>query len=140
MTKPFGEQDQLRFAAAVGTMLEVQLAAAGKAGLPAGSERRALGYIYGFVDAALRTIGQDMGDPLLGVPVMFQVLRRLFPGREPEYLDLLHEAMGTDRVVIAEMMHGGQQYLDFNNGKLAAPMGLARILLSARPAESRPAT
>ena len=58
-------------------MLEVQLTVVGSAGIETADgqiNRRAIGYIYGFVDGALRTIGQDMGDVSIGVPIVFQVL------------------------------------------------------------------
>lgn len=125
------DSDMEKFAAAVGMMLEVQLAASGCTALPASVVRRALGYIYGFIDAALRTIGQDMADVTIGVPVTFQVLRRLFPGKESDYLKILQETISSDEAGISEMMSGGQQYLDFNSGKLSAPFGLARIIVSA---------
>lgn len=92
---------------------------------------RALGYIYGFIDAALRTIGEDMADTAIGVPVTFHVLRGLFPGQEQDCLNVLLDKLGTDEIVMAAVQHGGQQYLDFDNGRLAAPMGLARILVAS---------
>ena len=85
---------------------------------------RALGYIYGFIDAALRTIGQDMADNAVGIPITFQVLRRLFPGSEHEYLEFLKENIGKDATIMAAVMYGGQQYIDFNNGKLARANGI----------------
>lgn len=90
---------------------------------------RALAYIYGFIDAALRTIGQDMSDESIGIPVTFHVLRRVFPGREEKYLTYLVDRMGTDQAVTLAAVTGGQQYIDFNNEKLPAPMGLARYIL-----------
>lgn len=117
---------------AISTMLEVQLAVAGgrSAEDAAGNiNPRALGYIYGFVDAALRTIGHDMADPATGIPVTFHVLRRVFPGREEKYCQYLAERMGTDQVVTLAAVAGGQQYIDFSSGKLRAPMGLARYIL-----------
>ena len=40
--------------------------------------------------------------------------------------------MGTDETLMIGATIGGQQYVDFNNGKLSAPMGLARAILEAR--------
>lgn len=127
---PFGDQQQEQFIAAVSVVLEAQLAAAGTAEISEDLELRALGYVYGFIDAALRTIGQDMADNAVGIPVTFQILRRLFPGTEHEYLEFLKENIGKDATMMAAVMYGGQQYIDFNNGKLGAPMGLAKTLIS----------
>ena len=127
---PFGDQKKEQFIAAVSVMLEAQLVAASTSEISEPLELRALGYIYGFIDAALRTIGQDMADNAVGIPITFQVLRRLFPGSEHEYLEFLKENIGKDATIMAAVMYGGQQYIDFNKGKLAAPMGLAKTLIS----------
>ena len=113
-------------------MLEVQLVAAGPDVFHSAIERRALGYVYGFIDAALRTIGQDMADVSIGVPITYHVLHRLLPGRETSSVDILRGGVGHDREVMAGVMYGGQQYIDFTNGKLAAPMGLARMHIEHR--------
>ncbi len=127
---PFGDKQKEQFIAAVSRMLEAQLVAAGTREISEPLELRALGYVYGFIDAALRTIGQDMADNAVGIPITFQVLRRLFPGNEHDYLEFLKENVGKDATILAAVMYGGQQYIDFNNGKLAAPMGLAKTLIS----------
>jgi hypothetical protein len=126
----FGDQQKEQFIAAISVMLEAQVAAAGTSEVSEPLELRALGYVYGFIDAALRTIDQDMADNTVGIPITFQVLRRLFPGYEHEYLEFLKENIGKDATIMAAAMYGGQQYIDFNNGKLAAPMGLAKTLIS----------
>src|ERR1041384_6558292 len=41
--------------------------------------RKAAGYIYGFIDAALRSVRLDMSDTSIGIPVTVHVLRHLFP-------------------------------------------------------------
>ena len=126
------DQQMECFVAAISTMLEVQLVAVGCRSVEDAAGKvnpRALGYIYGFIDAALQTIGQDMSDTSSGIPITFQVLRRVFPGREEKYCQYLAERMGTDQVVTLAAVSGGQQYLDFNNRKLSAPMGLARCIL-----------
>ena len=130
---PFGDNQKQQFIAAIALMLEAQLAAAGTNKIAENLELRALGYIYGFIDAALRTIGQDMADVSIGIPITFQVLRRLFPGEEHEYLAFVRENIRRDAVMMSAVMYGGQQYIDFNNGKLKGPMGLARTLLGAGP-------
>src|SRR5205807_5275101 len=112
---------------AVAGMLEIQMAASGRQVLDPLIERRALGYVYGFIDAALRSIGQEMSDVSLGVPVAFHVLRRVFAGKEDFYLQTLIDNVSSDPVMMAGVVHGGQQYADFQLGKLQAPMGLARM-------------
>jgi hypothetical protein len=74
--------------------------------------RKAIGYIYGFADCALRNIGQDMGDASVGVPVIYQVLRRLFPDKAEKYVTFLIDNMRDERVLLG-MMTGGQQYADY---------------------------
>src|SRR5262249_10537108 len=89
---------------------------------------KALGYVYGFVDAGLRVAGQDMADTLIGVPIMYQVLRRAFPGSEQRYLEFIITSIKGDPNMMAGSMYGGHQYLDWVNGKLHGPMGLARCV------------
>jgi hypothetical protein len=91
--------------------------------------RKAIGYVYGYVDCALRCMGQDMSDVSVGVPILFQVFRRLFPGNEETYTSFLIEHI-HDPVITLGMMTGGQQYVDFiKPGRKGVPMGLARFLL-----------
>ena len=130
----FDDDAKREFVDAIATMLEAQLVPVGNASVEDESGRinpKALGYIYGFVDAALHAVGQDIGDSLIGIPITFQILRKLFPGREERYANYLAEKMGRDQVVTASAMTGGQQFLDFMNNKLAAPMGLARCILES---------
>lgn len=128
--RQFGDKQKEEFISAVSVMLEAKLVVAGGSEISEPLELRALGYIYGFVDSALRTIGQDMADTAVGLPITFQVLRKLFPGSEHEYLEFLKENEGNDATITATVVYGGQQYMDFENGKLAAPMGLAKTLIS----------
>jgi hypothetical protein len=93
-------------------------------------KRKAAGYVYGFIDAALRTIGKDMGDPAVGVPVAYHVFRHLFPGEENEIMEFLIKHIGKDEMVMLGCMRGGQQFLDFiKSGSQSYPMGLGRLLL-----------
>jgi hypothetical protein len=121
------------FVDSVAIMLKAQVAASGRTSVDHADgtlNPRALGYIYGFVDAALRTIGQDMADIAIGMPITFQILRRLFPGDEQRYLDFVRSSLPNDTDMTG-ILQGGQQYLDFNRGQLAVPMGLARIVLES---------
>jgi hypothetical protein len=131
--QPFDDQRRQKFVGVISSMLEVQMVAAGGRSFEEAGviNPDALGYIYGFIDAGLQTVGQDMSDASVGVPITFQVLASLSPGHEERYLNYLTTHMGTDKRVMAAAMTGGQQYIDFSNGRLAAPMGLARYLVLA---------
>ena len=125
----FDDRKKEEFVDAISTMLEIQLVVTSEESienLADDVKLQVLGYIYGFTDAALQTIGQDMSDERVGIPVTFQILRRLFPDREEDYLTFLSDHIGSDQAMMLAVMKGGQQYSDFNKGKLAAPMGLAR--------------
>jgi len=123
-----------RLADSLGDVLSIQVAAAGGDLPDLASPRgaKALGYVYGFVDASLRGIGQDMSDMSVGVPLTYHVLRRVFPGDEQRYLDYIAQSIKSDDQMMAGVMLGGQQYLDCLNGKLRAPMGLARCLIELK--------
>ncbi len=71
-----------------------------------------------------------MADSEIGPPIMFQVIRRLWPGKEREYFDFLADHL-TDPIVAEVMMHGGQQYTDSLKPEpdRIQPMGLARYIL-----------
>lgn len=121
-----------KLADALSDMLATQMAVA--VGTIADAEghinRKAIGYIYGFIDCALHSIGQYMSDVSVGVPVTYQVLRHLFPGHEQAYASFLIEHLKDD-VVMLGMMAGGQQYTDFiiKPGAQGVPMGLARFII-----------
>jgi hypothetical protein len=91
-------------------------------------KRKALGYVYGFVDAALRVWGQDMADVSVGVPITFQVIRRLWPDHVNECMDYLVKNISKDALLMTGVMRGGQQYLDWRNHK-RTPMGLGVFLI-----------
>jgi hypothetical protein len=90
---------------------------------------KALGYLYGFVDAALQDMGQDIADIPVGVPILYQVLRRLFPGRERDYMEFFvkHD---REALVVLGMMEGGQQFIEYiaNPNPKGHPMGFARFI------------
>ena len=113
-------------------MLKVQQIAGGRAVEAADGSinRRAIGYIYGFINAALRTIGPDMSKIEISVPITYHILERLFPGKGAKYGTFMAEHMGTDRMVTLGAMTGGQQYVDLNRpGRKGIPMGLARYVI-----------
>ena len=89
-------------------------------------KRKALGYVYGFIDAAVRAKGLDMADVSIGVPITYQVIRKLWPDKVNVYMDFLIKNMHSDALIAVGMMRGGQQYLDrLKPGAAGVPMGLA---------------
>ena len=71
-----------------------------------------------------------MSDTAIGIPITFQVFRRLYPGRELQYTQFLFDHMGKDEMVTLGAIHGGQQYITYSKpGTEGAPMGLARFLI-----------
>ncbi len=46
--------------------------------------KKAIGYIYGFVDAAIQNQGETIANVYVGPPVLFAVLRQLFPDHEAQ--------------------------------------------------------
>jgi len=131
--KRFSDEDKAKFVDAIADMLRIQLIPVGDRSVEtdAGLNKKAVGYVYGFIDAALRSSGQDMGDESLGVPIAWQVFRKVFPGKEDRCVEFLVENLAQDEIAMRGAMHGGQQYMDFNNGKLRTPMGLARCIIEA---------
>lgn len=131
--KSFDDAAKAQFVDAVAGMLELQKALAGSSAMnreDGNPKPKAIGYVYGFVDAALRTIGQDMADSSVGVPVTFQILRRLWPEDAYDYMDFLVDSIGQNDLVMFGVMHGGQQFLDYAKpGREGAPMGLARFMI-----------
>jgi hypothetical protein len=134
--QPFDDAEKLRLVEMIAHLLDFQKMVAGDASIENESgqpKRKALGYVYGFVDAALRARGQDMSDPSVGMPVTFQVLHRLWPGRAADYMAFLRENFHTDDLMMIGIMHGGQQYVEYVSrrkpGDTGGPMGLARFMI-----------
>jgi hypothetical protein len=111
----FDDAKKAKFIDAISDILEMQRIPAVNCSIEDSEgrlNRKAIGYIYGFIDAALRSIGQDMSDISIGVPITYHVLNRLFPGRGEDYTMFLSEQMGKDEVVTLGAMTGGQQWID----------------------------
>jgi hypothetical protein len=130
----FDDSAKHAFVEAVSFALEIQKAGSGDRPIEDANgriNRKAIGYIYGFIDAGLASIGQDMSDVSVGVPLTWRVLRQLFPGQEERYTQFLIDHMGKDEAVTLGAMNGGQQYIDFvvkRQPDTGIPMGLARYL------------
>jgi hypothetical protein len=131
--EPFDDAAKLQFVNVIADVLKLQKMVAGDASIEDENgrpKRKALGYVYGFIDAALRARGQDMSDPSVGVPVTFQVLRKLWPDRAANYMAFLRENIHSDDLMMIGIMHGGQQYVDYRKpGASSGPMGLARFMI-----------
>ena len=132
--KTMSDEQKIAFADIIARSLKLQLVIVGESTMDSqagGPKRIAIGYVYGCVDAMLRTKGWDMTDFDIGVPITFQVIRRVWPGKEREYFDFLVEHL-SDPIVGAGMMHGGQQYIDAlkPENSVNVPMGLARYILT----------
>lgn len=114
-------------------MLELQLFMAGDKGIESeagGPKPKAIGYVSGFVNAVLRTKG--WGEATVPA-VTYQVLRRLWPGKELEYIVFLVEHLElSDPLVVEGFMHGDHQYLDTLNPENSdnVPMGLGRYIVT----------
>ncbi len=132
--KTMTDKEKIAFADMIAKLLKLQLAVVGDTTMDSqagGPKRKAIGYVYGCVDAVLRTKGWDMAYSEIGPPITFQVIRRLWPGKEREYFEFLVDHL-SDLGIVAGMMHGGQQYIDFLKPENSenAPMGLARYILT----------
>lgn len=91
--------------------------------------RKAIGYIYGFIDCALQCRDEDITNISVGLPILYHVMQKLFPSHEQAYIDFLMDHM-DDEIVVLGMMAGGQQYNEFIRAN-GAPMGLARFILES---------
>jgi hypothetical protein len=129
----FDDVAKLQFATMIAEMLQLQMIVAADESIEDGQghlKRKALGYVYGYIDAALRTKGHDMADMSIGVPITFQVIRRLWPDHVNECMDFLAKNLQSDTLMNAGIMHGGQQFLDYSKpGAAGVPMGLARFMI-----------
>jgi hypothetical protein len=138
----FDDEQKSAFVTLISEMLEIQLSAielladkqmvTGKPSIEDSRgriNRKAIGYIYGFIDCALQCAGQNMSDVSIGVPITYQVLRHLFPGREDAYIKFIFDHLKDERMALG-MMKGGQQYADYSKpDRPGAPMGLTRFIL-----------
>lgn len=129
----FDDEKKARFVNAISDMLEIQRMPAVNCSIEDSEgriNRKAIGYVYGFIDAALQAIGQDMRDIAVGMPMMYHVLKRLYPGREEHYTKFLYDQIGKDEVIMLGIMTGGEQYVT-KVGKVGqgVPMKFGMFLL-----------
>jgi hypothetical protein len=127
----------------ISEMLQMQKTVSGEISIMDSSgrlNRKAMGYIYGFTDAALQSIGQDIRDVSIGMPTIFGVFCSLYPGKELEYTDYLLDNVGNDEVVMIGVVAGGQQYSDLISGCKTSPMQFGLYLLEGDNFTSTDAT
>lgn len=92
--------------------------------------RKAIGYVYGFIDSALQARKEDITDLDKGFQILYHALRNLFPNREQAYIDFLMSNM-DDQSTVLGMLTGGQEYNNFiRDGK--EPFGLAKFIFEGR--------
>lgn len=129
--------DKFEFADSVALLLSVQLVmpparagAVSRIEIEKGSINRiAIGYIYGFIDAALKCRNQDIADYDVGLPTLRRILQKLFPRHSQAYLDFLLNRLGDEHVV--QGMHSGMRdYKEYFRSS-ATPFGLTQILLDS---------
>jgi hypothetical protein len=93
-------------------------------------KRRPLGYVYGYIEAALRTNGHNVADASIGAPITYHVLRRLWPDRVNDCMRVLFNNLNTDKQMIAAMRYGEKQCLDNRRQERSdVPTGLAHLLI-----------
>jgi hypothetical protein len=134
----FGRAEQSELSDRLSILLSVQLAVSGtqsnevaKIEVTKGLiNRKAIGYIYGFIDCALQFRDQDITDISVGLPILYHVMRNLFPGHEQAYIDFLMDQM-EDEVVVLGMMAGGQEYNEFIQAN-GTGFGLAKFIRESR--------
>lgn len=137
----FDDAAKSQFATAIASLLELQTTVAAGASIKderGRPKRKAIGYVYGYVDAALRVKGHDMADMSIGVPITFQVIRKLWPEHVNDCMDFLAKNIASDALINVGVMHGGQQFLDYSKpGASGAPMGLARFMIEGDKAQAK---
>ena len=137
----FDDEQKRKFADAIAGMLETQLTATGKRLSIEDSaghlNRKAIGYIRGYTCCALRSKGLEDGDPSISVRIIFHILRRLFPGREADYMKFLIDHQRDELVLFGDVA-GGQQFADFLKPERQEhmPMGLAIFIVEGAAEDS----
>jgi hypothetical protein len=136
----FDDAAKMEFATLIADLLALQLIVAGDVSIEDEQgllKRKALGYVYGFVDASLRVKGHDMADLSIGVPILFHVFRKLWPNHAEKCLDFVVKNGASDALMMAGVMRGGQQYLDHQKPDAAGvPMGLGIFMIEGDKAPS----
>lgn len=127
----FGSGSRIVLVENVAGMLKIQKTVSGNSSIEDSNgrpNRKAMGYIYGFTDAALQSIGQDIRDISIGMPTVFGVFCALYPGKELQYTDFLLDHINQDAAIMAGVTVGGQQYLDLAKHN-KTPMQFGMFLL-----------
>ena len=77
-----------------------------------------------------------MADVSVGVPITFQIIRRLWPDHVNECMDYLVNNISKDALLMAGITRGGQQFVDFSRKPdgPGVPTGLGIFLLEGADA------
>jgi hypothetical protein len=130
--RSFDDAAKTVFVDAIASMLKNQIIVAGEVSMDDENgcpNRKALGYVFGYVDTALKAVGQDTKDMSISVPITFEVINRLWPGRAKDYMDFILKN-NNDELIIAGANHGGQQFIQYSKkDSKGGAMGLARFLM-----------
>jgi hypothetical protein len=98
--KTLNDDEKIAFAETIAGMLGLQLMIVAEGNTieseTGGPKPKAIGYVYGFVNAVLHSRGWSMADMEIGPPITFHVIRRLWPGKESEYFDFLAEHLSVE--------------------------------------------
>ncbi|MDE3200129.1 MAG: hypothetical protein KGN79_04340 [Acidobacteriota bacterium] len=89
--------------------------------------KKALGYIYGFIAGGLRSRDQEITDYEVGLPILYHILQKLFPFHERAYMDFLMNHI-ADELVIVGIKAGRKDYKDLLHSG-TPPFGLAQFIL-----------
>jgi hypothetical protein len=125
----------------VAHVLRIQIAMAGDASMDDENGKpkcRAMGYVCGLVDAALKSIDQPTADLSAVVPITLQVLRKLWPERADAYMDFFKSNIGDSKLMKLGFEHGFQQWIDYSEPSTPSlPLGLVRFIIDGeRPRSS----
>ncbi len=135
--KMFTSSDKFEFADRLALLLTVQLLmspdpSTGKTKIEVEKgalNRKAIGYIYGFIACGLKCRDTEITDFEVGLPILHRVFQKLFPFHQQAYLDFLMNHI-ADRQVALGMREGQKDYNDyFYSG--GTPFGLAQFILDA---------
>lgn len=99
---------------------------------------KALGYMFGFIDFGLKRLGQDATNPTIGKPVVYEIIRLVFPGCEDRCIQYLTDFIGVDGLLTEAALAWHNDSVTYHNAKVRgedpqAPIGFVAALMDADP-------
>ena len=88
--------------------------------------KRALGYIYGFIDAALQSRGLTI-DHEYGIAALVGIYNQLWPGKGSDYCKYVIDNI-PEAELVGGIAYGGQEFCDWQNDN-RPPGGLLMSLI-----------